>query len=257
MNHLFSKSSLMILESLSFTKTLYAFDFDGTLSKIVRVPSEATMNQTTTALLKQLSELASVAIISGRSIEDLRERVPFQPQYLIGNHGLEGLGNNHDELERAHEDCKKWRKKLDEIEFGSGVEIEDKTYSLAIHYRRSRNKREVRVQIKDAVAHLTPAPRIIAGKAVINLLPVGAPHKGVAVLELMKRHGMKNALYIGDDDTDEDVFSLPDNRIMTVRVGEKRASHARYFIRQQSETNRLLKLLVQYHRPFQRLKEAQ
>lgn len=70
----------MILESLSFTKTLYAFDFDGTLSRIVRVPSEATVSDVTNRLLIQLSELVPVAIISGRSIDDDTDEDVFSLQ---------------------------------------------------------------------------------------------------------------------------------------------------------------------------------
>lgn len=235
------------MESLSFTKTLYAFDFDGTLSKIVRVPSEAAIAPTTEALLRELSELAPVALVSGRSVDDLKQRIGFKPRFLVGNHGLEGLANNTDSLKQALADTQAWKGILSQHDFDAGVEIEDKDYSLAIHYRRSRNKKKSKDQIREAISKLSPAPRLIAGKCVYNLLPSGAPHKGVAVLELMQQVGAKHCFYIGDDDTDEDVFSLPDSKIMTVRVGEKKTSHARYFIDRQSQINQLLKQLIRYH----------
>ena len=247
MNSLFAKNSLMILESLSFTKTLYAFDFDGTLSKIVSAPTEANMTQTTSDLLQELSKLVPVAIVSGRSVKDLKCRLSFRPKYLVGNHGLEGLSNSLSKLDQAKKVCRAWKSKLQKSELGAGVEIEDKSFSLATHYRRSRSKKESKLLIRNAVATLVPAPRVISGKAVTNLLPLGAPHKGVAVLEMMKTLGVSHAFYIGDDDTDEDVFSLPDSQIMTVRVGKKKSSHARYFTEKQSDINRLLKLLIRYH----------
>lgn len=250
MNPLFDTSSLRILESLSFTKTIYAFDFDGTLSKIVPVPSDASLSVTTTKLLKELSKLAPVAIISGRSIDDLKQRLSFKPHYLIGNHGLEGLGNNRTSLNRAKLECQTWKNELAKKDFRPGVEIEDKTYSLAVHYRRSRNKKITKNEIRNAIAELLPQPHIITGKSVINLLPQGAPHKGAALLELMKKAGVRNAFYIGDDDTDEDVFSLPNGHItVTVRVGKKNTSHARYFIDNQSYINRVLKCLIRFHQP--------
>jgi trehalose 6-phosphate phosphatase len=168
---------------------------------------------------------------------------------VVGNHGLEGLGNNRDSLKQAIVFCKDWKEKLSQADFGSGVEVEDKTYSLAIHYRRSRNKKQVKEQIKNAIASLHPAPQLIPGKSVINLLPQGTPHKGAAILELMKRAEARYVFYIGDDDTDEDVFGLLDAKIMSVRVGEKRSSHARFYIKRQSEINHLLRLLIHYHRP--------
>lgn len=85
---------------------------------------------------------------------------------------------------------------------------------------------------------------MILGKSVINLVPPGAPHKGVALLEAMMTLNLKCALYIGDDDTDEDVFSLPDTNIISIRVGEKRASHAQFFIKRQTEVNNILKKLI-------------
>ncbi len=240
----------MIVESLSFTKTLYAFDFDGTLSKIVKVPSAATIGSMTNKLLKDLAALAPVAVVSGRSLSDLRARLLYQPRYMIGNHGLEGLGFSSNDLSHANRVAEAWGTQLAKIDFGPGVEIENKTYSLAVHYRRSRNKRDVRLQIKRVLETLDPQPRVIAGKSVINLLPTGAPHKGAAVMELARQLGTKNVFYIGDDDTDEDVFGLLDPRIMTVRVGKKVTSQARYYINRQSEINQVLKLLVRYHQPF-------
>ncbi len=250
---LFSKGSLIVLESLSFTKTLYAFDFDGTLAKIVRVPSEARMSYTTELLLRQLSELVPIAIISGRSIDDLKSRISFQPRFLIGNHGLEGLGNNHGSLKKAKEVCETWATALKNIEFEAGVEIEDKTYSIAVHYRRSRNKTRARIQIKKSIEKLDPVPRLISGKSVVNLIPSGAPHKGAAILDLIRRSDMKHIFYIGDDDTDEDIFNLPyqSGQIMTVRVGRKKTSRASYYIERQSEINRLIRLLIRYHQPLQ------
>lgn len=256
MNLLFSKSSLMILESLSFTKTLYAFDFDGTLSKIVRAPSDATILQRTNELLRQLSDLVPVAIVSGRSIADLKRRLKFRPPYLVGNHGLEGLDERRFSLNEASRNCSIWMAKFSSAQFPSGVEIEDKTYSLALHFRRCRKKKEAKAQILGAISDLSPSPRVIFGKSVINILPPMAPHKGIAVLELMLKVGAKNAFYIGDDDTDEDVFGLPNSQIMSVRVGEKRTSQARYFIQRQSQINELLKLLIKFHEPQERASRA-
>lgn len=249
MNPLFSKKGLIVLESLSFTESLYAFDFDGTLAKIVRVPSDAKMSETTEKLVKELSELVPVAIISGRGIEDLKKRLGFRPKFLIGNHGLEGLGKVNGTLSAAQKICEEWNNSLADTKFPPGVEIEDKVYSIAIHYRRSRNKTLARKQISSAVQKLSPEPRLITGKCVYNLLPPNSPHKGAAILDLIKIANVKHAFYIGDDDTDEDVFGTPYSagQLMTVRVGRKKNSHASYYIDRQSEINRLLATLIEYH----------
>lgn len=251
MIQLFSKSSLMVLESLSFTKTLYAFDFDGTLAKIVRIPSDAKMTSTTESLLKELSSLVTVAVVSGRSIHDLKQRIGFHPQYLIGNHGLESAEKNDRTLAEAKKVCTAWAEALTERKFEAGIEIEDKTYSIAVHYRRSRSKAVARNKIRTAIESLDPSPRIITGKSVFNLLPSNSPHKGAAVLDLMQKSMAKHAFYIGDDDTDEDVFGVPysSGQLMTVRVGRKKSSQAKYYLENQSDINRLLKILIRFHKP--------
>lgn len=250
MTPLFAKNSLTLLESLSFTKTIYAFDFDGTLSKIVRVPDEAKVAPITESLISQLCKLVPVAIISGRSLEDLKKRVHFNPQFLIGNHGLEGLNANSVSLQQAEHTCRVWKSKLPKGLALAGVTIEDKIYSIAVHYRLSRKKQLARKKIQAAIANLTPAPRVIGGKSVFNLLPPGAPHKGLALLDLVQLADMKHIFYVGDDDTDEDVFGMPsdDRQIMTVRIGEKRNSHARYYLDRQSDINKLLRTLIRYHK---------
>jgi len=256
---LFSKGSLVVLESLSFTKTLYAFDFDGTLAKIVRDPQAARMTEATEKLLNQLSQLVPVAIISGRSIEDLKSRVSFKPKFLIGNHGLEGLKGTDEALKNAQEISRKWIHSLSTEKFEAGVEIEDKVYSIAIHYRKSRNKNRARAQIKSVVEALVPSAHVILGKCVVNLIPAGAPHKGAALLKLIKLSELRHAFYIGDDDTDEDIFSLPyqTGQIMSVRVGKKSNSNASYYIDRQSEINRVIKALIRFHQPISKSLELE
>ena len=246
-------SGLKFLESLSFTRTLFAFDFDGTLSRIVPVPSDASVPETTSSLLTELSLSAPVAVLSGRGLADLRSRIGFRAKYLIANHGLEGWDNRALALEKAERLSRAWKaaleRRLRAIPEASGIEIEDKIYSLALHYRRARGRKVAKTEIIRALSILSPEPKVIQGKCVVNLLPSGAPHKGAALLELMDRTGIRSGLYVGDD---EEVFSLPDSRILTVRVGHKRSSQAQYFVSRQSDVNRLLRLLVRFHPPIAR-----
>ncbi len=248
MKDLFTKTGEKILESLTFTQTLYAFDFDGTLAPIVSSPDAAKASDQTELLLTELAALVPVAIVSGRSIADLKKRIKTPIKNLIGNHGLEGLGARKESIEFAKNACKQWNDQL--LKHGAqfsddpGIEIENKTYSLALHYRRSRNKKNSRTSLFNCIQTLNPSPRVILGKCVMNLIPPGGPHKGVALLEMMMALNLKCAFYIGDDDTDEDVFSLPDSRIISVRVGQKRTSQAQFFLKRQADMNRLLRRLV-------------
>lgn len=241
MKYILGDSGKKLLQSMAMANTLFAFDFDGTLAPIVKDPEAAFMKDSVLQALKKLARKRKVAIISGRSIEDLKKRVPKDLQ-LVGNHGLEGLPGGARNLDTLSKVISEWRKQLAKSKGFSDPEIrvEDKEFSLAIHYRNSRAKKEAKRDIFSMVSELQPSPRVIMGKSVFNLVPPGAPHKGVALLELMSHHSFNAAFYIGDDDTDEDLFSLPDQRILTVRVGKKKTSQAQFYLDRQSEIKALL-----------------
>jgi trehalose 6-phosphate phosphatase len=247
MKALFSPHSLRHLQSLARNRTLFAFDFDGTLAQIRRRPSDARLNRTTESLLRTLSKSAPIAIISGRSVKDLRKTLTFHPDILIGSHGLESPQASQSSLQCARRTCKGWKQQLKRQLKGfppCGIELEDKSYSLAFHYRRARNRRWARCRISDLISQLTPAPKQITGKCVINLMPAGALNKAEALLHLLNRSRWNAVIYVGDDDTDEDVFNLRDKRFFTVRVGAGSSSQAKYFIRKQSDIDRLLRIVI-------------
>jgi DNA-binding MarR family transcriptional regulator len=85
---------------------------------------------------------------------------------------------------------------------------------------------------------------------VVNVLPAGAPHKGTALERALARLGCDRAIYVGDDDTDEDAFALPrPGRLLAVRVGRRRGTAAAWFIRRQADIDRLLLELVALRAP--------
>lgn len=249
MMYLFSDVGTKLVESLCFTKTLFAFDFDGTLSKIVTDPDKATVNRSTSELLYQLNDLSPTAVISGRGLHDLKKKFDRSITYLVGNHGLEGIFGRTVNSEGFEKTCQLWKKQFEKVlgkNSFSGIEIEDKKYSLAIHYRKSRQRKLAKSFILESIGNLEPLARVILGKCVVNLVPAGGPHKGVALLELMLKSDTKTAFYIGDDDTDEDIFSLHDPRIFTVRVGKKHSSNAKFYLQRQSQINSLLKMIITF-----------
>jgi trehalose 6-phosphate phosphatase len=251
MNYLFAKGGMKILESLTFTDTLYAFDFDGTLAPIVREPDSARMPTGVERLFLKLSRRVPTAVISGRSLSDLRRRIPAGcPAQLIGNHGLEGGPSARRRID-SRKLCSAWKQQLYAglmLEADDpGLELEDKGLSLALHYRKSRKKKLTRGLIARAVEALHPPPRVVGGKLVVNLVPKDGPHKGLALQRLLESRGTPFAFYIGDDVTDEDVFTLPEARIMTVRVGQRNGSAAQYFLKRQGEVEGLLSALLRFH----------
>jgi trehalose 6-phosphate phosphatase len=251
MESLLGEKGRQQLQALASEQSLYAFDFDGTLTRIVRDRGAVRLSARVRAQLNELGKHAPIAIISGRSLEDLRTHVGEGIPHLIGNHGLEERHELSDVMDHAREICANWKRQIG-AGFGPlfrtlGVEVEDKTYSLTFHYRTAGRKRAARGAVIEALSELAPSPRIVLGKSSINALPPGMPNKGGALLKLMARLGVQRALFIGDDMTDEDVFSLRDSRIVTGRIGMKKDSDAQFFLKRQSDVVDLLQVILAAH----------
>ena len=246
MSNILSRGSRDLLEQFAWSNVLLAFDFDGTLAPIVSEPERAAMRPRTRDLLSETARLYPIAIISGRAQPDVLDRVRGVPVgAVVGNHGAEPSRSSS----RLALSVRRWlpalRAQLGQLK---GVVIEDKRFSVAIHYRHSREKKAVRVRIAAATSALDGA-RIIPGKEVVNLLPLGAPHKGVALERERARFGCDTAIYVGDDDTDEDVFALDQpGRLLSIRVGFKRDSAASYYVESQRRVDELLRTLLTLRR---------
>lgn len=244
MSYFLLDKNLNKLKKLSKHKTLYAFDFDGTLSSINKDIHGAQLTERTYNLLNQISLKVPVAIISGRGVQDLKKRISIPNIYLIGNHGLEGLIKWKNKQERAKKISRQWLKKIISYDLDDSITIENKKYSLSIHFRNSNNRKKSIENIKNLIADLSPKPRIVQGKCVFNLIPANSPHKGTAILELKKILKVTNVFYIGDDDTDEDVFRINKKFLLKIRVGKKINTSADYFLYRRSEVNKLLKSIL-------------
>ena len=230
-----------LLCDFAWSNVLLAFDFDGTLAPIVAEPARAALGSRTRRLLREVSALYPVVVISGRSQADAIRRLRGVGVFrVVGNHGIEPWQDGS----RHGEQVKKWLPVL-AARVGPlpGVVIENKYYSVAIHIRRARRKSAARATIRKAAAALGNV-RIIGGKDVVNVLPLGAPHKGMALERERELLHCETAIYVGDDETDEDVFSLGEpGKLLTIRVGRSRYSRAEYYVRDQSRVDELLRLL--------------
>jgi trehalose 6-phosphate phosphatase len=243
MRYLLSRGADEVLARYAWSKTVLAFDFDGTLAPIVARPDSAAMRASTRSRLIRVAERYPCFVISGRSLVDVKARMHGVPLVdVIGNHGLEPSPRMREYSATAT----KWKALLTQrLQSVTGIEIEDKHYSLAVHYRRSRSKRAARAAIAEAVVRLGPGARMIAGKQVVNVVPLGAPHKGMALERLRAEARADTAIFVGDDVTDEDVFSLDQpGRLLAIRIVKTRNTDAPYFLRSQSEIDRLLDRLI-------------
>jgi trehalose 6-phosphate phosphatase len=229
---------------------LCAFDFDGTLSAIVPQPERATLAPELKQLLLELSEHAPVAIITGRSVADLRARLGFDTDFIIGNHGLEGTPGWETRGEHYENLCAGWRDQLSAALRAQGfpesqIWIENKRYSLSLHYRLADDRDALGARLARLFDTLAPAPRVVAGKYIYNLLPEEVIHKGSALEQLMRVTGASSAIYVGDDVTDEDVFRLRRADLLSVRVEPEAESAAPYFLEKRQDVAQLLHALIE------------
>lgn len=214
---------------------LCVFDFDGTLAPIVARPDDARLPPAMRERLLALQQLAPVAILTGRALTDIATRMDFAADFMVGNHGLEGLPDSSHRRLRFEKDCAGWRADIEQAfadheRFDPHLLMEDKAISLSVHYRHAQNQVQAQESLTQLFATLVPPARIIAGKYVFNLLPQAAGDKGTAFEELMRLSGATSAIYVGDDVTDEDVFRLQRSDLLTIRIGEHGESAAEFML---------------------------
>lgn len=243
--NLFSPDGLATLANYVVPDTLFAFDLDGTLAPIVAEYSAAIIDEPVRATLERLLKLAKVAVITGRSRKDALAILGLEPHLLIGNHGAEWPPGDISRGWGHVSFCLKWREQLHDKLFGSqGIEIEFKGESISIHYRKAEDQEQAIDLITTEINKLVPAPRIIGGKYVVNLLPMDALTKGEALKAAMDALGTERAIYFGDDVTDEEVFQLNGIDLLGVHIGEERQTAAAYYLSDQSGLLGLLNSMV-------------
>ena len=248
MTYLFSDEGRRALRALTSRPTLYAFDFDGTLARSSEDRDTVELSQSIYEGLSELAHRIPCAIVSGRSLSDLASRVNGVVPHLIGNHGLESPLTAPATLIRAEHICKGWMQRF-ETDFIQSLkmyeaEVENKRYTLTLHYRGTDDPARVRTALVLLLDQLAPTPRLIFGKASVNVLPPGETGKGPASLALMRHLQQTGLFFIGDDETDEDVFELSEGLVMGVRVGPHEKSRAGYFIHHQGEIKDILRFLI-------------
>jgi trehalose 6-phosphate phosphatase len=223
---------------------LLVFDYDGTLCPIVAHASQAVISPETRTLLRSLCDSSICILLSGRARKDvlpLVDGIPFAQ--VVGSHGEDWLVPHAGEKARHAKMDRAYRQLMAEIGHLEGVVVENKGYSLSVHYRHARNRRAAKTKIVAAVARLREL-RAIGGKEVFNLLPRESGGKGEALRDLKKMFGKREALFVGDDMTDEDGFALPAReRIFKIRVGYGAKSRADYYIPSQKDIGKLLKII--------------
>lgn len=201
-------------DAIDLETTAILLDIDGTILDFAPTPREVWVPPSLRRTLLALWERAggALALVSGRSIADLD--LIFAPLQLpaIGGHGAEFrpfLGADPDP-DRTPALDKTLKRRLAEVaELGPGILLEDKGYSLALHYRLAPDKGKAVHELVEAICATQPPGTVemLPGKAVIEVKPVGFT-KASAVVELMTvpPFAGRRPIFVGDDTTDEPVF---------------------------------------------------
>lgn len=262
MKHLFSDWER--IEKTLKGKFIYLFlDYDGTLAPIADIPSDAVMPDRIKKLLHKLSEIPSyrIAIVSGRKLSDLEKRIKLKNIVYVGNHGLEIKGPK---IKFKSPIPVRYRRSLKEIKAKlikqlsriGGAFVEDKGFSLGVHYRLVVKKNIPAVKkIFYATTLNYELKNIIIvkiGKMALEIRPPIPWDKGRVVLWLLGRRlfAMRNKkikvlpIYIGDDTTDEDAFEELKDKGLTIFVGKPKKTKARFYLKDTEEVARFLEVIL-------------
>lgn len=205
-------------------------DIDGTLAPIAPLPESARVPPGISARLAELTKLYKlVGCVSGRRALEARRMVGVDTMTYLGNHGYELLAPNASEPEIRAEALRYVDLVRDFVERFSpelrdlGVRVEDKQEILALHWRGALDEEAAEGRMREIAADAsTDGLQPHWGRKVLEIRPPLDTDKGTALTSLLKTHGIKRALYAGDDVTDLDAFiglrSLRDGGDLTYAV---------------------------------------
>lgn len=247
-----------ILDDVGDRQLAVFLDYDGTLTPIVDQPSQAILSDAMRSVLQRLAAACPLAIVSGRDMADVRQRVAVEGIWYAGSHGFDiagpdGSGHAPEaareaipQLDAAEAEL---RQRLDQVD---GALLERKRFALAVHYRMVKSaadEEKVAQAVDDALAE-RPQLRKGQGKKVYELLPDLDWNKGAALSWLRRTLGLAHAgvapIYVGDDVTDEDAFAvLRDDGIGILVAQRPRPTAARYRLENPEAVRRFLDALAE------------
>lgn len=215
-----------------------ACDFDGTLAPIAEHPEQAALPPRARDVLSELVRLSNVrvAVLSGRSLDDLERRVPIDGLFLAGIAGIETRdpsGRRSIRLEPEQlipgdlrEELSQWCARF------NGAWLEDKRFSYALHYRAVPAALQAAfcAGVRRRLRPRADRAQLVHGKKVFEILPLAAGGRDAALRHWMPQRGDGLSLFFGDDTQDEALHGMVrDWGGIAVTVGRK-ASRAEYVV---------------------------
>lgn len=210
-------------------KSFLMLDYDGTLTPIVKQPNLALLSPKRKKILASLARNPKIkmAIISGRKLSDIKKLVGIPNIIYVGNHGFEIEINGeriiHLSAKRFIPMLKKIKMDLLTVRRIKGVLIEDKKYTLSVHFRLipANHLKSFYKLFYRTIRPWRKKVKITSGKKIFEIRPPVDWDKGKAVKWLISKLNLKGYLpiYIGDDKTDADAFRLLKRKGVTIHVG--------------------------------------
>ncbi len=182
-------------------------------------------------------------IVSGRRVSELRRHVKSRGTRFLGLHGWERDGPIPVSAQALRARLARARIRASNAFAGiAGIWVEDKEFAFVVHYRGApaRSVRTASKQLALVRRQLRGEFRVLHGKKMWEFLPREIRGKGFAVKrKIAKLRPPALPIYVGDDTTDEPAFAAL-RRGITVRVGDTRATHAAYCLRNPREVRAFL-----------------
>lgn len=232
------------------------FDYDGTLTPIVKRPELAFMAEEMRETVANLAKLCPVAVVSGRDRADVEQFVQLKTIFYAGSHGFDIAGPDGQRMQQRQGEAfvPLLRKAEADVRQGlgdmEGALVESKKYAFAIHYRLvSPADKERLDQVVDEVAGRYAELRKKGGKMVYEILPDLDWDKGKAVNWLIEALDLDHPdvlpFYLGDDLTDEDAFAVLQQKGIGILVAdEPKQTKATYVLRDVDEVKVFLDRLT-------------
>lgn len=198
-------------------KTAVITDIDGTISKIVLDPYDASISQIMkTTLEKLVNKFQIVGVITGRNVRNAKEMLEVEGLLYIGSHGLEYLKDDEIYIEPEVEEYLPLIKKVaqniqteEELCNIKNILFQEKGLCFTVHYRKCEDQEGTRRKILDAINELEGLEnfKITEGRKVVEIRPKIGHDKGTILEKLINENKLEKVIYLGDDVTDVDAFN--------------------------------------------------
>lgn len=186
-------------------------DLDGTLAEIESWPEDVKPVARRTELVRVACERLEgrVAVVSGRSLDEIDRLVPTSALCAAGSHGLERRdGTGRRRAEAAHPALEEAATAFESLASARpGLLVERKPLSVALHYRNAEGAGEAVLDLAERISAATGLT-LQPGRMVAELKTPGSD-KGQAVRAFMQEPPFRGStpIFIGDDLTDEAGFN--------------------------------------------------